>query len=87
MKHDLTYEHFYFIIKTSIKLVGFIYLFIYLLIYMTLLSNPFYPGFFFGANYCAIVTTNFSRCSGWLRFAAQPKLLVFTLGIQTFVLP
>ena len=25
----LTYEHFYFIIKTSIKLVGFIYLFIY----------------------------------------------------------
>ena len=45
MKDGLTYEHFYFIIKTSIKLVGFIYLFIYLLIYMTLLSNHFYPGF------------------------------------------
>ena len=30
---------------------------------------------------------NFSRCCGWLRFATQPKLLIFTLGIQTFVLP
>ena len=43
--------------------------------------------FFLCANYCLIVTTNFSRCCGWLRFAAQPKLLIFTLGIQTFVLP
>ena len=42
--------------KTSIKLVGFIYLFIYLF-YMTLLSNHFYPFFF--ANYRVIVTTNF----------------------------
>ena len=40
----------------------------------------------FCANYCVIVTTNFSRCCGWLRFAAQPKLLIFTLGIQAFVL-
>ena len=31
--------------------------------------------------------TNFSRCCGWLRFAAQPKFFIFTLGIQTFVLP
>ena len=28
MNDGLTYEHFYFIIKRSIKLVGFIYLFI-----------------------------------------------------------
>ena len=42
---------------------------------------------FFCANYCVIVTTNFSRCCGWLRSAAQPKLLFFTLSIQTFVLP
>ena len=27
MKDSLTYEHFYFIIETSIKLVGFIYFF------------------------------------------------------------
>ena len=48
---------------------------------MTLLSNHFYPGFyFFSANYCAIVTINFSRCCGWLRFAAQPKLLFFYSG-------
>ena len=39
--------------------------------------------FFFCANYCVIVTTNFSPCCGWLRFAAQPGLLIFTLGIQT----
>ena len=38
---------------------------------MTLLSNHFYPFFF--ANYRVIVTTNFSRCCGWLRFAAQPN--------------
>jgi len=37
--------------------------------------------------YIYILTTNFSRCCSWLRFAAQPKLLIFTLGIQTFVLP
>ena len=40
---------------------------------MTLLSNHFYPGFylwiFFCANYCLIVTINFSRCCGWLLFA------------------
>ena len=64
---------------------------------MTLLSNNFYSGFyyyylfilfyFFYANYCLIVTINFSRYCDWLRFAAQPKLLFFTLGIQTFVLP
>ena len=59
-----TYEHFHFVIKTSI---AFKILFIYLHIYF--------------------LTTNFSRCCGWLRFAAQPKLLIFTLGIQTFVLP
>ena len=35
-------HHLYFIIKTSIKFVGFFYLF-----FMTLLSNHFYPGFFF----------------------------------------
>ena len=47
---------------------------------MTLLSS-FYPGFFFFcANYCVIVTTKFSRRSGWLRFAAQPKLLFFYSG-------
>ena len=41
----LTYEQPYFVIKTSIKLVGFfIYLFIY---FMTLLSNHFYPVLFF----------------------------------------
>ena len=34
-------HHLYFIIKTSIKFVGFFYLF-----FMTLLSNHFYPGFF-----------------------------------------
>ena len=45
------------------------------------------PSFFFSENYSVIVTTNFSRCCGWLRFAAQPKLLFFTLRIQTFVLP
>ena len=71
----LTYEHFYFIIKTCIKLVGFFYCYFF----MTLLSNHFYP--FFCANYCVIVTTNFSRYCGWLRFASQPKLLFFTLGI------
>ena len=37
----LTHEHFYFIIKTSIKLVEFFNFF------MTLLSNLFYPIFFF----------------------------------------
>ena len=55
---------------------------------MTLLSNHFYSGFyyylfiylFFCANYCVIVTINFSRCCGWLRFAAQPKLLFFYSG-------
>ena len=46
---------------------------------MTLLSS-FYPGFFFCANYCVIVTTKFSRRCGWLRFAAQPKLLFFYSG-------
>ena len=35
-------HHLYFIIKTSIKFVGFFYLF-----FITLLSNHFYPGFFF----------------------------------------
>ena len=76
----LTHEHFYFIIKTSIKLVEFVTFF------MTLLSNLFYP-IFFCVNHCVIVPTNFSRYCGWLRFAAQPKLLFFNLGIQTFVLP
>ena len=87
MKDGLTYEHFHFVIKTSIKLVGFIYLFIYLLIYRTLLSNHFYPGFSLAQIIVQLLLKNFSRGSGWLRFAAQPKLLFFTLGIQTFVLP
>ena len=39
---------------------------------MTLLS--------YCANYCLIVTTNFSQCYGWLWFAAQPKLLFFYSG-------
>ena len=34
-----------------------------------------------------IIITNLSQCCGCLRFADQPKLLFFTLGIQTFVLP
>ena len=48
---------------------------------MTLLSS-FLPRvfFFFCANYCVIVTTKFSRRCGWLRFAAQPKLLFFYSG-------
>ena len=54
--------------KTSIKLVGFISLFI---LYDTFIKS-FLPIFFF-ANYRVIVTTNFSRCCGWLRFAAQPN--------------
>ena len=81
---------FILIIKTSIKLLGF-YLFIYLF-FMTILSNYFQPVFFvcffcslffcflffvFCANYCVFVTTNISRCCGWLRFAALPKLLFF----------
>ena len=82
-------HHLYFIIKTSIKFVGFFYLF-----FMTLLSNHFYPGFFFleggagGTNYCVLLLLQIFRGScGWLWFADQPKLLIFTLGIQTFVLP
>ena len=57
----LTYEHFYFVLETSIAFkISFIYIYIFI--------------------------TNFIRCCGWLWFAAQPKLLIFTLGIQTFVL-
>ncbi|PFX33306.1 hypothetical protein AWC38_SpisGene1770 [Stylophora pistillata] len=37
-------------------------------------------------NHCVIVVISFNRCHGWLRFAAQPKLLIFTLDIETFVL-
>ena len=40
----LTYEHFYFIIKTPIKLVGSFHWFVFS---MTLLSNNFYPFFLF----------------------------------------
>ena len=29
---------------------------------------------------CVIVSTNFSRLCGWLRFSAQPKLLFFYSG-------
>ena len=62
---------------------------------MTILSNYFQPVFFvcffcslffcflffvFCANYCLFVTTNISRCCGWLRFAALPKLLFFYSG-------
>ena len=44
MNHDfLTYEHIYFIIKTSIKLVGFFYCFIF---YDTFIKS-FLPFFFF----------------------------------------
>ena len=77
---------FILIIKTSIKLLGF-YLFTYFFLwhsYQIIFNCVF---FCFCANYCVIVTTNLSRCCGWLRFAAQPKLLFFTLGTQMFVLP
>ena len=54
-------HHLYFIIKTSIKFVGFFYLF-----FMTLLSNHFYPGFFLeggggggGTNFWLIFSKNF----------------------------
>ena len=67
----LTYKHFYFTIKTPIKLVGFlfIYLFIYLLwrLYQIIFTQGFLILFF----YCVIAATNFSRCCRWLRFAAQ----------------
>ena len=44
--------------------------------------------FFFPVNYCVIVSkNNFSQYCGWLRFATQLKLLFFTLGTQTSVLP
>ena len=75
---------FILIIKMSIKLLGF-YLFTFF--YDTLIKSFLTRFFLFCANYCVIVTTNFSRCCGWLRFAAQPKLLFFTLGTQMFVLP
>ena len=46
---------------------------------MTLLSNHFYPAFFFffGANYCVIVTTNFSRCcpaKAFIFYSAHPEV-------------
>ena len=91
MNDDLIYEHLYFIIKTSIKLGGFFYCFIFF--YDTFIKSFLPSSFFFGrggrgcANYCVIVTANFSPCCGWLQFAAQPKLLFFSLAIQTFVLP
>ena len=68
----LTYEYFYFVIKTSMKLVGFFYLFIFYdtFIFTQVFFFSFF--FFFCANYCVTVNTNFSRCCGWLRFAAQP---------------
>ena len=44
------------------------------------MKSYFFPGFLFCANYGVIVTTNFSRCCGWLLFAAQPKLLFFYSG-------
>ena len=81
MKVFLTYEHFYFIIKMSIKLAEFFNFF-----YDTFIKSFLPNFFFFGVNHCVIVPTNFSRYCGWLRFAAQPKLLFFNLGIQTFVL-
>ena len=40
----LTYERFYFVIKTSIKVVGFFYVFIYF--YDTFIKS-FLPSFFF----------------------------------------
>ena len=88
-----TYEHFQFVIKTSIKRLGF-YLFIFFfydnlikLFLTSFLFVCFFPSFFdflfflfFCANYSALVTTNFSRCCAWLRFAALPKLLFFYSG-------
>ena len=65
---------FILIIKTSIKLLGF-YLFTYFF-YDTLIKSFLTTFFFcFCANYCVIVTTNFSRCCGRLRFAAHYFLL------------
>ena len=42
---------------------------------MTLFSNHFYPGFhyFFLRRLLCNCYHKFSRCCGWLRFAAQPK--------------
>ena len=70
----LTYDHFYFIIKTSMKLVGFFYHF-----FNDTFMKSFLPFFFFRKSLC-IISTNFSRYCGWLRFAAQPKLLFFYSG-------
>ena len=53
---------------------------IYLFIYYDTFIKSFLSRFFFCANYCVIVTTNFSRCCGWLRFVTQPKLLFFYSG-------
>ena len=46
---------------------------------MTLLSNHFYPVFFLFccANYCVIVTTNFSRCcpaKAFIFYSAHPEV-------------
>ena len=79
---QLKYDHFHFVIKTFIKLLLF-FKFIYS-IFMTLLSNHFYPGFYFLRKLLCKLLVDAAAGYG---LPPSQSFYFFTPGIQTFVLP
>ena len=73
----LTYEHFYFVIKTSIKVVGFFYVFIYF--YDTFIKS-FLPSFFFLRKWLCNCYHKFYLMLRLVMVCRPAKALIFYSG-------